>query len=84
MVSLRSSSNTATRTAKGRWRSPATTGQESDEERQRIIADPPDILLTNYVMLELILTRSTEQGLVRAAQDLDFLVFDELHTYRGR
>ena len=60
------------------------TGQESDEERQRIIADPPDILLTNYVMLELILTRSAEQGLVRAAQDLGFLVFDELHTYRGR
>jgi ATP-dependent helicase YprA (DUF1998 family) len=60
------------------------TGQEPDEERQRIIADPPDILLTNYVMLELILTRSYERGLVRAAQDLGFLVFDELHTYRGR
>jgi ATP-dependent helicase YprA (DUF1998 family) len=60
------------------------TGQESDEERQRIIDNPPDILLTNYVMLELILIRSTEQGLVRAAQDLGFLVFDELHTYRGR
>ncbi len=60
------------------------TGQESDEERQRIIANPPDILLTNYVMLELILTRSNEQGLVRQAQDLGFLVFDELHTYRGR
>ena len=60
------------------------TGQESDEQRQRIIANPPDILLTNYVMLELILTRSAEQGLVRAAQGLGFLVFDELHTYRGR
>ena len=60
------------------------TGQESDEERQRIIGDPPDILLTNYVMLELILTRYAEQGLVKAAQDLGFLVFDELHTYRGR
>jgi hypothetical protein len=60
------------------------TGQESDEERQKIIADPPDILLTNYVMLELILTRSYERDLVQAAQDLGFLVFDELHTYRGR
>jgi ATP-dependent helicase YprA (DUF1998 family) len=60
------------------------TGQESDEECQKIIANPPDILLTNYVMLELILTRSAEQGLVRAAQDLGFLIFDELHTYRGR
>jgi ATP-dependent helicase YprA (DUF1998 family) len=60
------------------------TGQESDEERQRIMANPPDILLTNYVMLELILTRSQERPLVRQAQDLGFLVFDELHTYRGR
>jgi len=60
------------------------TGQESDEERRRIIANPPDILLTNYVMLELILTRSQERGLVSQAQDLGFLVFDELHTYRGR
>lgn len=33
------------------------TGQESEEERNEIIAEPPDILLTNYVMLELILTR---------------------------
>jgi ATP-dependent helicase YprA (DUF1998 family) len=60
------------------------TGQESDEERQQIIADPPDILLTNYVMLELILTRSQERALVSQAQGLSFLVFDELHTYRGR
>ena len=29
------------------------TGQESEEERERIRANPPDILLTNYVMLEL-------------------------------
>ena len=33
------------------------TGQERDEERNAIVAKPPDILLTNYVMLELILTR---------------------------
>jgi MoxR-like ATPase len=61
------------------------TGQENEEERQRIIADPPDILLTNYVMLELVLTRPRERkGLIQAAQGLDFLVLDELHTYRGR
>jgi ATP-dependent helicase YprA (DUF1998 family) len=40
------------------------TGQENDQERQEIIANPPDILLTNYVMLELILTRPFEQRLV--------------------
>jgi ATP-dependent helicase YprA (DUF1998 family)/very-short-patch-repair endonuclease len=61
------------------------TGQESDEEKNRIMANPPDILLTNYVMLELILTRPKEQkSLVTNAQGLRFLVLDELHTYRGR
>ncbi|MCC7176056.1 MAG: DEAD/DEAH box helicase [Bryobacterales bacterium] len=60
------------------------TGQEGDEERNAIVAQPPDILLTNYVMLELILTRVYEKQLVKAAQGLRFLVLDELHTYRGR
>jgi len=60
------------------------TGQESEQDRQRICANPPDILLTNFVMLELILTRPREKPLVEAAQDLRFLVLDELHTYRGR
>jgi superfamily II DNA/RNA helicase/very-short-patch-repair endonuclease len=60
------------------------TGQEKPEERERILSRPPDILLTNYVMLELILTRPRDRQLVRAAQGLQFLVFDELHTYRGR
>jgi superfamily II DNA/RNA helicase/very-short-patch-repair endonuclease len=60
------------------------TGQESREDRDRIIANPPDILLTNFVMLELILTRLYERQLIKAAQSLQFLVLDELHTYRGR
>ena len=60
------------------------TGQESQDKRAAIIANPPDILLTNYVMLELVLTRPRERGLVRAARGLWFLVLDELHTYRGR
>jgi len=60
------------------------TGQESDEERIAIIADPPDILLTNYVMLELLLTRVAERNLVASAEGLRYLVLDELHTYRGR
>jgi ATP-dependent helicase YprA (DUF1998 family) len=69
---------------KGPIRFARYTGQERDEEKQRIIAEPPDILLTNYVMLELLLTRPYEKGLVRAAKGLRFLVLDELHTYRGR
>lgn len=60
------------------------TGQESDEERQEMLASPPDILLTNYVMLELILTRPLERKFIDAARGLRFLVLDELHTYRGR
>ena len=73
----------------GEGREPVTyaryTGQESDPEREQILARPPDILLTNYVMLELLLTRPRErEKLIRAAQGLRFLVLDELHTYRGR
>ena len=61
------------------------TGQQNDEERDAILNNPPDVLLTNYVMLELILTRPRErEHLIRAAGDLKFLVLDELHTYRGR
>ncbi len=60
------------------------TGQEREEKRYQIISDPPDILLTNYVMAELILTRPEEKGLINASKGLKFLVFDELHTYRGR
>jgi ATP-dependent helicase YprA (DUF1998 family) len=60
------------------------TGQEKPLEREAIRSNPPDILLTNYMMLELLLTRSEDRELVRAAQGLRFLVFDELHTYRGR
>lgn len=61
------------------------TGQESRGERDAILANPPDILLTNYMMLELMLTRPRErQGLIASAGNLSFLVLDELHTYRGR
>ena len=61
------------------------TGQENDVERSAILATPPDILLTNYVMLELMLTRIEEKKIVNSARGrLQFLVLDELHTYRGR
>jgi superfamily II DNA/RNA helicase len=61
------------------------TGQEKDDERQRILENVPDILLTNYMMLELILTRSRERKLRQSIfNNLKILVFDELHTYRGR
>ena len=62
------------------------TGQESGEERLELAKNPPDILLTNFMMLELILTRFEEKDrrVVENARGLEFLVLDELHTYRGR
>lgn len=61
------------------------TGQEQGAARQEILENPPDILLTNYVMLELMLTRPEERRfLLHHAKELQFLVLDELHTYRGR
>lgn len=61
------------------------TGQEDQETRQEILKNPPDIILTNYVMLEYVLTRPDERrSLISAADGLRFLVLDELHTYRGR
>lgn len=61
------------------------TGQESLEEKERLRADPPHIILTNYVMLELMLSRPGESQFVdRLKAKLAFLVVDELHSYRGR
>lgn len=62
------------------------TGQESTEEREAMKSNPPDILLTNFMMLELLLTRQNaiDQQVIANAKGLKFLVLDELHTYRGR
>ncbi|MCB9019436.1 MAG: DEAD/DEAH box helicase [Chitinophagales bacterium] len=62
------------------------TGQEDEEIRERIRKDPPHILLTNYMMLELLMTRGGRDVPLRNnfLSHLRYLVFDELHTYRGR
>ena len=61
------------------------TGQEGQEKRESIKTEVPDIILTNYMMLELIMTRQSESWLRNSLKDnLSFLIFDELHTYRGR
>jgi superfamily II DNA/RNA helicase len=75
--------------AKTNQRFPVTyaryTGQENEEKRRAIQHDQPSIILTNYMMLELIMTRQSEGWLRESLQDsLKYLVFDELHTYRGR
>ncbi len=62
------------------------TGQEDSETRRRIAEHPPDILLTNFMMLELLMTRQDEidRRVIGNCSGLRFLVLDELHTYRGR
>lgn len=61
------------------------TGQESRQDKLTLQQNPPHILLTNYVMLELMLVRPREARFVdQATSNLNFLVLDELHTYRGR
>lgn len=61
------------------------TGQEKEDRREVMRRDPPQILLTNYMMLELLLTRIQERPVREAIfENLRYLVFDELHTYRGR
>ena len=62
------------------------TGQEDTDQRKRVADDPPDILLTNFMMLELLMTRQEEldRRVIGNCAGLRFLVLDELHTYRGR
>jgi ATP-dependent helicase YprA (DUF1998 family) len=62
------------------------TGQEGSEERKVIAQNPPDILLTNYMMMELLLTRYNDEDrvVISHCKGLEYLVLDELHTYRGR
>lgn len=61
------------------------TGQEGGDVREKIKTDQPDIILTNYMMLELIMTRQSEKWLRDSIKEnLKYLVYDELHTYRGR
>jgi len=62
------------------------TGQEGDTERRRVADNPPDIILTNFMMLELLMTRQDplDRQVIANMAGLEFLVLDELHTYRGR
>ncbi len=54
-------------------------------ERERIREEPPDILLTNYKMLDFLLIRARDSELWRHNEPdtLRFLVVDELHSFDG-
>ncbi len=61
------------------------TGATRGDERERLRRHPPAVLLTNYMMAELMLVRPQDRQVLDSARgSLGFLVFDELHTYRGR
>ncbi len=53
--------------------------------RETLRKYPPDILLTNYKMLDFLLLRPEDRGLWagNSATTLRYLVLDELHTYDG-
>lgn len=70
---------------------PETTGRAEPWDcevlsREEIQENPPDILMTNYVMLDLIFSRFDDRSLFppehRGA--LQYLVLDEVHTYTGQ
>ena len=60
------------------------TAESLITDRHAIRNDPPDILLTNYKMLDQLLLRPEDRELWRgSAASLTYLVLDEFHTYDG-
>ncbi len=55
-------------------------------DREQLRRTPPDILITNYAQLELLLTRNDDAALFREGirDNLQFLILDEIHTYSGK
>jgi ATP-dependent helicase YprA (DUF1998 family) len=55
------------------------------DKRETLRAEPPDILLTNYKMLDFLLLRSDDRELWSAntPDTLRYVVLDEFHTYDG-
>ncbi|MDN5914713.1 MAG: DEAD/DEAH box helicase [Pseudonocardia sp.] len=63
---------------------PAMTATAVVESKQHMRKHPPDILLTNYKMLDMLLLRHEDVPLWgHAAESLRYLVLDEFHTYDG-
>ncbi|MCF6522810.1 DEAD/DEAH box helicase [Streptomyces sp. JJ36] len=50
--------------------------------REEMRVSPPDVLITNYKMLDLLLQRGEDRPLWEGA-DLAYVVLDEFHTYDG-
>ena len=73
----------------GLYTGDAEAGQQSGadsllRQRRELRENPPDILLTNYKMLDFLLLRPEDAELWRASRDsLQYVVLDEFHTYDG-
>lgn len=53
-------------------------------DRDAMRADPPDLLLTNYKMLDRLLLQSADRAIwEKSATSLQYLALDEFHTYDG-
>jgi len=51
--------------------------------REDMQLNPPDILITNFTMLEYMLLREDDRQLFASPELLNFIVLDEVHTYAG-
>ncbi|HLX57663.1 MAG TPA: DEAD/DEAH box helicase, partial [Ktedonobacteraceae bacterium] len=59
-------------------------GSTPQSVRNHMISNPPDILITNYVMLDRLITKERPRSMFeRSKYTLRFLVVDEIHYYRG-
>ena len=66
-------------------RSPAMGAHNLITDRETMRSSPPDILLTNYKMLDYLLVRPQDAALWKdnGPKTLKFMVVDELHTFDG-
>lgn len=51
--------------------------------REEMQSSPPDILITNFTMLEYMLLREDDRQLFANPKHFSFIVLDEVHTYSG-
>jgi ATP-dependent helicase YprA (DUF1998 family) len=72
----------AARERRGWLPRPADSPEEERYYRRELQERPPQILITNYSMLELLLLRREDRRLFRGAKPR-YLVLDEVHTYTG-
>lgn len=59
-------------------------GSTPEDSRDTIRESPPNILVTNYVMLDRMLTRHKDQIIfTKSKNTVKYIVLDEIHSYRG-